>query len=197
MPMQNFEEYLMEKYPNLFLKDKNGKTMYSSCGIGGLESWEPIIEEMCVSIDAHCKGSYSLEPTKRIWPRIKFFLYKKIGHKIYQKIYSILDPYRGIIPEEIKAKPHYWIHDNWKLIAEARRRFKWQKSLSRFYFSLTPNDYWEKIYPPQATLAQIKTKFQMARIYLDNADDYCQNVASFTEHLCNKITEGKLKIEKP
>jgi len=194
--MENFEEYLMKKYPNLFPKDKEGNTTYSSCGIGGLESWEPIIEAACASIDAHCRYSYRMVKTKKLWPRFKGFLYDKISKKIYNGLYCLLDPYRGIIPQEVKNQKYYIIKPEWTKLAESRKRYKWQKAMRDFYFSISPKDLYEKVYPPQATLAQLKTKFNQCRFYIDGGDEKVYAIVDFTERLCDQITHGELKIEK-
>lgn len=194
--MDNFEEHLMQKFPDLFPKDKDGKTTYSSCGVGGLESWEPIIEEMCSYLDSYCKNSYRFEKTKKIWPRFKYFLYEQISRSIYNTLFNLVNPYRGIIPKEIKKTKFYVIRDEWTVLAKKRKRYGWQKKLSKFYFSLRP-DISEKILPPQVILQQIKSKMNTARIYIDNADQHCYSVASFTEYLCDQIAQKELKIEKP
>ena len=195
--MENFEEYLMEKFPDLFPKDENGKTTYSSCGIGGYECWEPIIEEMCAYLDSYCKNTYRFQKTEKIWPRVKYYFYQKARRRIYNPIYRLLDPYRGIIPKELKkGKSSYTIMPEWKEKAESRKRYLLQKSLTRFFHSFQPEDCFEKIRPPQVVLAQIKSKYNFSRIYLDNADSQCHAIANFTEHLCDQITARKLKIEK-
>ena len=194
--MDNFEECLMKKYPDLFPKDDKGNVTYSSCGIGGLESWEPIIEASCQRIDDYCKRSYRLDLTKKFWPRFKNFFYSKIGRKIYDCLFKLLDPYRGVIPKEFKEKSFYTIKPEWTKFAESRKRYKWQKSLSSFYFSCHPKDLYEKVFPPRVTLAQLKTKFNDCRFYVDGGDKKVQAIVDFTEFLCDQITQNKLKIEK-
>ena len=194
--MENFEEYLMQKYPDLFPKDAEGKTTYSSCGIGGYECWESIIEASCEAIDNYCKHSYRMTPTQKLWPRFKQSLYLGVGRKIYNPLFLLLDPYRGVIPKEAKKKSFYTIKPEWTKLAESRKRHKWQKALRSFYFSLQPKDYYEKVTPPRVTLAQLKTKFSSCRFYIDGGDEKVHSIVDFTEFLCDQISHGKLKIEK-
>lgn len=194
--MENFEEHLMEKYPDLFPKDENGKTTYSSCGIGGYECWEPIIEEMCAYFDSYRKNTYRFQKTKKIWPRVKYFFYRNARQKIYNPLYRLLDPYRGIIPKELKrGKKSYTVKPEWIARAESRKRHLWQKKFLKFFYSLEPKDVFEKIRPQQVVLANAKSKFNTARIYIDGGDEKTYAVAAFVESLCDRITSGELKIE--
>jgi hypothetical protein len=196
--MKDFEDYLMEKYPDLFPKDGEGNVTYSSCGIGGYECWEPIIDAACQNIDAYCKRSYKSVKTKKISPRIKGFVYYKLVSKVYRRLFRILDPYNGIIPKELrKSKTSYVVKPEWTEKAKSRKRYKWQLSLNKLYYSLSPTDLYERVYPSKVTLGQLKAKFDQCCWYVSGGDEYVRSVVSFTQYLCDQITEGKLDIKKP
>lgn len=195
--MDNFEEHLMGKFPDLFPRDKEGNVTYSSCGIGGLEEWEPIIEEACAAIVSRCKTSYRFQKTKKLWPRVKYFVYQRARILLYNRVYRLLDPYRGIVPQELKkGKMPYTIKPEWTTSAKLRKRYVWQNKWVALWGSLCPTDTFEKIYPPMPTLAQLKTKFNQCRFYIDGGDEIAYAIIDFTERLCDQITKGKLKIEK-
>jgi hypothetical protein len=195
--MKDFEDYLMAKYPDLFPKDGEGNVTYSMCGIGGLECWEPIIDVACQGIDDHCKRSYRMVRTKKLWPRAKIFFYDKIFRKISNRVCRLLDPYRGIIPKELKkSKKSFTIKPEWTEKAKSRKRYGWQKSIQKLENALFPRDVFEKVFPPKVTLDQLKTKFDECRWYISGGDEYVRSVVSFTEYLCDQITQGKLEIKK-
>jgi hypothetical protein len=51
--MENFEQYLMEKYPNLHPKDEEGNTLPPVCGAGCPEAWEDVVDCLCDMINRY------------------------------------------------------------------------------------------------------------------------------------------------
>lgn len=50
---QNFEEYLMEKYPALFYSNDKGEIQPADCGIGCPKGWRKIVDALCESINRY------------------------------------------------------------------------------------------------------------------------------------------------
>ncbi len=48
--MENFEQYLMEKYPNLHPKDEDGNTLPPICGNDCPTGWYIVVDELCQCI---------------------------------------------------------------------------------------------------------------------------------------------------
>jgi hypothetical protein len=48
-----------------------------------------------------------------------------------------------------------------------------------------------KIYPPNVTIGQIKSKFNALRFYFSGGNDRIQGMVDFAEHLCDSLKNSK------
>jgi hypothetical protein len=91
--MENFEEYLMEKYPDLFYKKADG-SLECPCGAWVPEGWQTIIDELCGAITSYTKGCYQSE---RVIISKMYYLWHYIGkfldwsHKRFIKLFPKLN----------------------------------------------------------------------------------------------------------
>ena len=191
---KDFEEKMMDKYPNLFPKDENGNATYSSCGVSCPKHWEKIIDNLCGCIDNYCTSHSSYERTKN--KKFLFFnwLDKKLWIPIYNKIYSILDPYRWSVPKD---------HNGIRIISQEKReiaektiRYKLRQKLPRYVF-LYKDSLYVKGEPVCVTIAQVKSKFGGLRFYIDGGNETVYGMIQFAEYLCYLENEKqKKKIKK-
>lgn len=85
---QDFEQYLFQKYPNLFPKDENGDLLSQEhrCWNDCPKGWEDIIDDLCDCIDRYVKGhsTYLPNPKHKI---ARFFWNRwcKLSHKMHHK----------------------------------------------------------------------------------------------------------------
>jgi hypothetical protein len=56
--MQDFEQYLMEKYPSLHRKDGEGNTLPPECGNDCPEGWKDMVDELCQCIHDYVTLTY-------------------------------------------------------------------------------------------------------------------------------------------
>lgn len=84
----DFDGYLFSKYPDLFPKDENGNLLPQSmrCWNDCPPGWEPIIDDLCNSINTYVNGYSRFVPNpKRKISRFFWNLWNKISRKFYYK----------------------------------------------------------------------------------------------------------------
>lgn len=85
---QDFEQYLFQKYPDLFPKDENGDLLSQEyrCWNDCPKGWEDIIDNLCFSINTYVKGYSRFVPNpKRKISRFFWNFWSKISRKFHYK----------------------------------------------------------------------------------------------------------------
>jgi hypothetical protein len=162
----DFEQKLMTKYPDLFYKREDG-TPYCPCGVGGRTDWEPIIEDLCGSIDSYMKNVYRLE--------------REVTGKMYY-FWALLEwLVRNSHLRFTKLFPKY-------------NKWEYNKPIFHFIHQLSNRKIkhckWNKIHCPPVKIDQIKEKFHTLRFYYSGGDKEVAGMVSFAEYLCNKKNEN-------
>lgn len=163
--MENFEKYLIDKYPHLFYDNKNGE-LKCPCGVYAPVGWQNIVDDLCGAITSYTKHTYRNE--LRVVNKMFYF---------WRGIATALD---WMHKKFIKVFPKYnkWQYNKpvFAFIAKIRRR----------YFTCAVYD---KVYPPPVKIDQIKEKFGELRVYITGGDKEVRGMISFAEYLCNKTCE--------
>jgi hypothetical protein len=175
---KDFEDRMMEKFLDLFPKDKDGKVTHSECGVGCPEIWEELVESLCASIDYHVKNFKQYKQSNKIRHKIYSFFYYPLIHKSIQYIKSKANPAfnrQGMLfPNETDKNSNSWrnkfVKFLWKLETMIRPRYKWKST------SVTP-----------VTIAQVKSKFNSLRFYYDGGDDDIRGMVRFAEILADRM----------
>jgi hypothetical protein len=161
----NFEQQLMQKYPDLFYKKEDG-TLECPCGAWVPRGWESIVDELCGSITNYTKGTYrsKCEITSKkyyFWNSIVVFL--NYGHRRFLKLF-----------------PRY-------------NKWEYNKSffsvLNKFRSRTHKHVKYLKDYPPAVKIDQIKEKFGELRFYYSGGDEQVAGMVRFAEYLCSKTCE--------
>ena len=164
--MENFEEYLIKKYPDLFYKKEDG-SLECPCGAWVPEGWETIIDELCGAITRYATGSYRSE---RVITSKKYYLWDacfKVPTWFHKKF--------------IKWFPKY---NKWELNKPFYNFVEKFRERSHKYISF------KKIYVPAVKIDQIKSKFSDLRFYYSGGDAQVSGMVMFAEHLCSKTCEN-------
>jgi hypothetical protein len=163
--MENFEQYLMEKYPDLFYKKEDG-SLECPCGAWVPEGWQTIIDELCGAITSYTKGCYQSE---RVIISKMYYLWHYIGkfldwsHKRFIKLFPKLNKWEY-------NKPFFSFVEKFR-----RRAYKCVK--------------YNRVYPPSVKIDQIKEKFGEMRFYYSGGDKKVDGMVTFASYLCSKTCE--------
>jgi hypothetical protein len=164
--MDNFEEHLMKKYPDLFYTNEAGE-LECPCGVWVPQGWQTIIDELCGSIVNHTKHTY------------------KIDRKIISKQYYLWNSI---------AKFLDWSHKRLyiKLFPQLNK-WEYNKPFFSFVEKFRSRSYkcvkYYRVNPPGIKIDQIKEKFGGLRFYYSGVDEQIAGMVLFAEHLCNKTCE--------
>lgn len=181
--MKDFEDYLMEKYPNLFPKDADGKPRHSDCGVSCPVGWQDLIDKLCGSIDWHVENGGKNEITNKI----SFGVYRFIWNKL--KIGKLLNSIEhSIDPVKWGIKKWYSSSDVDRIRKECPKRTAFLKSFQRFKWSIMPTAKFRKIPVRAVNIGQIKQKIDL-RFYYDGGDETIRGMVSFAEALSTSICE--------
>lgn len=163
--MENFEEYLMGKYPDLFYKKEDG-SLECPCGAWVPEGWETIINELCGAITSYVKGSYKSE---RVITNKKYYF--------WAGCYKFLDWNHK---QFIKLFPKYnkWEYNKPYFAFAEKFRAQYCKYVA-----------FNKVYSPPVKIDQIKEKFGGLRFYYSGGDDKVDGMVTFASYLCSKTCE--------
>jgi hypothetical protein len=161
----NFEQKLMDKYPDLFYKKEDG-SLECPCGAWVPQGWETIVDELCGAINNYIKCTYRLdgEITNKM-----YYFWRSIGkcldwsHKLFLKLFPKLNKWEY-------NKPFYSFVEKFR-----QRSYKCVK--------------YNKVYPPAVKIDQIKEKFGELRFYYSGGDKEVAGMVRFAEYLCNKTCE--------
>jgi len=181
--MQDFEDYLIEKYPNLFPKNADGKPRHSDCGVDCPVGWQDLIDKLCGSIDWHVKNGGKNEITNKISFGVHRFIWNnlKIG-KLLNEICYLIDPV------EWKLRKSWPSSEIDKIRKDHPKRTAFLKSFQSFKYSVMPKAKFKKIAVRPVTIGQIKQKFDL-RFYYDGGDETVRGMVSFAEVLSTSICE--------
>jgi hypothetical protein len=163
--MENFEEYLKEKYPDLFYKKEDG-SLECPCGAWVPEGWETIIDELCGAITSYTKGQYQSE--RVITSKMYYF---------WQGCYKFLD----------------WNHKQFVKLFPSCNKWEYNKPFIIFFDKFRNRSYkyvtFNKVYPPPVKIDQIKEKFGGMRFYYSGGDKKVDGMVTFASYLTSKTCE--------
>ena len=170
--MEDFEQYLINKYPDLFYDGKNGKEC--PCGAWVPEGWKTIIDELCGAITSYTKGQYQ---SKRVITSKKYYLWNacfKVPTWFHTKF--------------IKWFPKY---NKWELNKPFYNFVEKFRTQSHKYVAFN------KVYTPAVKIDQIKSKFSELRFYYSGGDKKIDGMVTFAGYLCSKTCEntGELGVK--
>jgi hypothetical protein len=182
--MQDFEDYLMEKYPNLFPKDADGKPRHSDCGVSCPVGWQDLIDKLCGSIDWHVKNGGKNEITNKISLGVHRFIWNNL--KISKLLNSIE---HSIDPVDWQLQKSWLSSDVDKIRKDCPKRTAFLKSFQRFKWSIMPKAKFKKIPVAPVTIGQIKSKYGTLRFYYDGGDGTIRGMVIFAELLSESVCE--------
>lgn len=175
---KDFEDRLMEKFPNLFPKDKNGKVKHSECGVGCPEIWQPLVENLCASIDYHVKNYKQYKQSNKIRRTIHDFFYYPLINCIMRFLITKLKPVAAkqevFFFEESCENTKYW----------RNKVFMFLRNLET---KIRPKYKWTCTSAPSVTIAQVKSKFNSLRFYYDGGDDHVAGMVCLAETLAYQM----------
>jgi hypothetical protein len=163
--MENFEEYLKEKYPDLFYKKEDG-SLECPCGAWVPEGWQTIIDELCDAITSYVKGCYQSE---RVITNKMYYLWHGIG--------KLLD----------------WCHTRFIKLFPKLNKAEYNKPFFSFVEKFRQRSYkcvkYNRVYPPAVKIDQIKEKFGGMRFYYSGGDKKVDGMVTFASYLASKTCE--------
>jgi hypothetical protein len=163
--MQNFEQHLMQKYPNLFYKKEDG-SLECPCGAWVPEGWEMIIDELCGAITRYATGSYRSE---RVIINKKYYF--------WAGCYKFLE----------------WSHKQFAKLVPKYNKWKYNKPYFAFAEKFRERSHkyvaFNKIYVKPVKIDQIKEKFGGLRFYYSGGDSQVSGMVQFAEYLCSKTCD--------
>jgi len=161
----NFEQKLMDKYPDLFYKNEDG-TLYCPCGAWVPQGWETIVDELCGSISRYIKCTYQSE--RKIISK-KYYLWRSIS--------ELLD----------------WGHRRFIKLFSKYNKWEYNKPFFSFVEKFRQRSYncvkYNQIPPPSVKIDQIKEKFGGLRFYYSGGDKQIAGMVYFAEYLCSQTCE--------
>lgn len=170
--MENFNQYLMDKYPDLFYKNESGE-LECPCGAWVPTGWEKIIDDLCGAITEYIKCTQRssgevINNAYYFWKACASFI--DWCHKRFLKVFPKLNKWEY-------NKPVFYLVE----------RFR-----QRYYKCVKYN--W--VYPPAVKIDQIKEKFGELRFYFSGGDEQIAGMVRMAEYLCNQTCEvtGKFGV---
>lgn len=164
--MENFEQYLMDKYPDLFHKNEEGKPV-CHCGVWVPEGWHTIVDELCGCIQRYTKCTSRSE------------------RKVLSKWYYLWDSLKATV-EEFHL---FLILKLFKRLNTSKFNAPWSKLKNKLNSKAVRHVKYVSAYPPEVKIEQIKEKFGGLRFYIDGGDKEVQGMISFAEYLCGQTCE--------
>ena len=160
-----FEQKLMDKYPDLFYKNEDG-SLECPCGVWIPQGWEKIVDNLCGAINNYIKCIYRLD---REIINKTYYLWHGIG--------ELLD----------------WGHRRFLKLFPKFNKWEYNKPFFSFVEKFRQRSYkcvkYNKVYPPAAKIDQIKEKFGSLRFYYFGGDKEIAGMVRFAEYLCSKTCE--------
>ena len=163
--MENFEQYLIDKYPDLFYENESGQRE-CPCGAWVPPGWESIVDELCAAITRYTKHTYRLD------------------HDIISKKYYI---WRWI------GKVLDWMHQKFIKIFPRFNKQQYNKPFYSFVEKFRQRSYkcvkYKTVCPPSVKIDQIKEKYGELRFYYSGGDEQVAGMVLMAEYLCNQTCE--------
>jgi hypothetical protein len=160
--MDNFEQYLMQKYPDLFYKNESGE-LECPCGAWVPQGWEKTVDDLCGAIVQYTKRTYRYSDGE-ITNNAYYF---------WKACASFINWCYKMFPKSNK-----WQYN--KHVFSFIEKFR-----QRYYKCVKYN----RVYPPDVKIDQIKEKFGELRFYYSGGDDQVSGMVRFAEYLCTKTCE--------
>ena len=161
----DFEQKLMNKYPELFHKKEDG-SLECLCGVWVPEGWETIVDELCGAITSYTKGCYQSE--RVITSKMYYF---------WQGCYKFLD----------------WNHKQFVKLFPSCNKWEYNKPFIIFFDKFRNRSYkyvaFNKVYSPPVKIDQIKSKFSDLRFYYSGGDKKVDGMVTFASYLASKTCE--------
>lgn len=163
--MDNFEQHLMQKYPELFYEKQNGE-LECPCGVWVPQGWEKIVDDLCCTINDYIKCTY------------------RQGQEILSKKY-----YLWYIPHFLLIRIHYRVIKFFPKLNNYESNKPFYNFLQKLYSNALKHSKWIKIHPPEVKIDQIKEKFGGLRFYYSGGNEQISGMVYMAEHLCSKTCE--------
>jgi hypothetical protein len=163
--MEDFELYLINKYPSLFYKKEDG-TLECPCGTWVPEGWQTIVDELCGAIASYTKDSFQTE--------------RVVTNKIYYLWHNI-------------SKFLDWSHKHFIKLFPKFNKSEYNKPFYSFVEKFRQRSYkcvkYNRVYPPAVKIDQVKEKFGGLRFYYSGGDKKVDGMVTFASYLCSKTCE--------
>ena len=161
----DFEHKLMEKYPSLFYQKEDG-TLYCHCGAWVPEGWEKTVDELCGAIVSYTKCTFR---SKQEITSKQYYLWNAIA--------KLLD----------------WSHKRFLKLCPKYNKWEYNKVFYSFVEKFRQRSYkcvkYNKVYPPEVKIDQIKEKYGELCFYFSGGDNEVEGMVYFAERLCSKTCE--------
>lgn len=164
--MENFEQYLMDTYPDFFNKNEKGEP-YCPCGVWAPEGWHAVIDELCGAMHRYIKCTSTRE--------------LKITSKLYY--------FWHFLSTAVSALHLFIVLKLCKKLNTSKFNSTWFKSVK--YFDSKARKYSKYVPKPplNVKIDQIKEKFGDLRFYISGGDRQIEGMISFAEYLCRRTCE--------
>lgn len=163
--MDNFEQHLMQKYPDLFYENSFGE-LECPCGVWVPPGWHKIVDDLCGAITQYTKCTYHTN--------------MEITGNMYYFWNACIDVLN-------------WCHTKFNKMFPKCNKWEFNKPFFCFASKLRQRCHAytkiNKIYPPAVKIDQIKEKFGGLRFYLSGGDTQVAGMVRMAEYLCNQTCE--------
>ncbi len=170
--MENFEQYLMDIYPDLFYKNESGE-LECPCGVWVPPGWEKTVDDLCSAITLYtkCTQRSSSEITNNA-----YYFWKACA--------SFID----------------WCHKRFLKVFPKYNKWEYNKPVFSFIEKFRKREYkcvkYSWVNPPAVKIDQIKEKFGELRFYYSGGDEQVAGMVRMAEYLCKQTCEvtGKFGV---
>ena len=161
---QNFEAYLVNKYPSLFREydDADGKRRRSFCGVEAPEHWRPTIDNLCGCIDAYVRFT-TLNKRKRTKHMVYNMVVRPCVFPLVRMVERVVGSYKTVLGR--------------KLI---QTRYRVDTKFSNIV----------SVSPSPVQIEQIKSKFGGLRFYASGGDDAVYGMIRLAEYQIAELTKS-------
>jgi hypothetical protein len=187
---KQFSDLMIEKYPDLFPKDKEGNPTYPSCGFYCPKGWENIVETALFYMDSRVKNPENKQ-TWVAWYWLSTRLYRWTLQPIYNKLYRMTSPTEKFHWVDGKRNSCIALRQEQVKAAEeaAPTKTKLHKKLIAIRRAIEPKWRFKKVYCRPVQIDQIKEKFGTLRLYTSGGDAKTSAIVGFAEAMSAKVCE--------
>ena len=161
--MDFFEQTLMEKYPEFFLKTDEGVVASSSCGVYCPIGWHTLVDDLLQSIKNQITNVYR---SKLVVTNKKYYFWNGLSHIVNGSI-TILS--KVVNNRTINSK-----------LFKLDHKFRQRATKFRTY---------ERVIMEPIIIEQIKEKFGTLRFYYSNGTPEIDGIVAFAEYLSSVTCE--------